>query len=186
MYEAIQQPSGKYRIANEGGRMVDIGFSDFDPITIDPAYSHHSVRALDPAQITLVPYVAPNRFDGMTVEQGKNYLIRRIDANTEQIIIGGFTFGEESFSSSKAAQLNILGTEQDRLAGVLTYPVAWSTLEGAATQFADEAAWIAFRAAAKAHIMGKKVEGVVLRSQVSALTTMEEIKAWTDPRGDNQ
>jgi len=59
MYIAEQQADEKWRTKNTNKRWVDIAFTSLQPVVIDKANSHHSVRNMDPEEITIKEHEVP-------------------------------------------------------------------------------------------------------------------------------
>jgi len=130
-------------------------------------------------RITQVAYVAP---EAPTLDAVKEAKIETIDSKTYSLIVAGFTYNTFQFSSSERAQANFLATELERVAGRITYPMLWSTLDGGSYAISDETDWNAIYSACLTHIRTLKLEGLALRAQVSEATTVEDVEAISDDR----
>jgi hypothetical protein len=102
--------------------------------------------------------------------------ISETDANTEAVIVGGFSHDGQTFSSSVPAQENFKGSKIKQLDG-RGVPTQWSLIDGGVYAIADEAAWNALYQAAENHVESSKIAGLVARGQISACTTIAELKA---------
>jgi hypothetical protein len=111
-----------------------------------------------------------------------------IDQKTREEILDGFEYEGVAFSTSEAAQLNVLGTEVMRLGEAAQFPMGWSTKAGAIHVFKTAEKWQAFKNAAIASISQKKGVGAMLRAEVTALAAEDTVEirntlaAWKDPR----
>ena len=104
---------------------------------------------------------------------------RAIDAKTVSLIVKGFTFDGDVFSTSIRAQINwnnLKHSESD-----FTWPVEISTRNGGAYSL-TQANLPSFWLASRDHIKGHYDSGRALRVQVNAATTHAEVDAVVDTR----
>lgn len=119
------------------------------------------------------------------IEEILENTITMIDLRTHEIITSGFTWNAMTISSSEAAQSNFLAIEQIRQRGSLTFPLPWSTKDGAGLLIATEEEWLDLLTAKDTFVFfTAKQSGQQLRDMVSSLT-VEELILWTDPRSGN-
>ena len=103
-----------------------------------------------------------------------------IDAKTADLIAEGFVFDGVTFSLSGAAQLNHAA---DYMSRATLGPVVYNNIDDTVAYVIPDVPTLeAFYAAAVATIRGHRGTGTVLKDQVRAATTIEEIDAIEDTR----
>lgn len=165
-------------------RLVESGFSKEHSVTFDADAGTITLdfsTDLTTGQTAILDAVM-GAYDGFVyMEQ----LIRKelIDKNTRDLIAKGFMHSGHKFSLSLAAQANWNRMVAKHAAGKLTFPTdEVSTFYGARHTFTDAAAFEAFEDAYLAAIDSIIESGRLLKEQVDAAATVEEVNAVIDTR----
>lgn len=119
--------------------------------------------------------------DKTTVVGYRKYIYENIDTRTGELIAQGFTYDTKTFSMSSNAQNNLLGTFAAKDA--LDYPFSWNVKDDSETySIADITEMTTFFMTALATKKGHQDSGTVLKSLVTAATTIEELELIIDER----
>jgi hypothetical protein len=127
----------------------------------------------------IVPYPVP------TLVGAKAAKIAAIDAKTAALITAGFVFGGENFSMSDAAQRNWIGLAAAKANGMLSFPIAVSTVSEGAFTIADATAFAGFLAAYLTYQVNPAAplaSGRALKALVNAAESVEAVNAIEDNR----
>jgi len=118
------------------------------------------------------------------INSARTHRLQGIDAQTSRSIsTGTFTYDSKLFSLSIAAQFNTLVMYTRRNDVNFTYPVIRSTNDSlSSVTLADADAVEAFYVASEAEVRALLDEGNTLKATVSALSTLQEIIDFVDPR----
>lgn len=120
-----------------------------------------------------------------TLEESKQIKINQIDIKTQELIQLGFDFDDSSFSMSAMAQLNWASLGAARANGMLSFPLSISTVDESAYELKDDGSCLQFLGAYMIYQVDPTKplsRGRILKSQVGACVTVEEVEAITDTR----
>lgn len=110
----------------------------------------------------------------------REQIIHAIDAKTREIISRGFVFEEKIFSLSLQAQQNIQNIQLTLMIGSIG-DVPYPTLDDQ-VYILQRVKMPAFIEAAFGTLNAGFLGGVQLKGIVNAMTTLEQLEAFTDPR----
>lgn len=114
-----------------------------------------------------------------TLAQLKSKKISEIDIKTGELISGGFTFDNEQFSLSLAAQKNWLGLKV--LESLVTWPVSVTTITDGEYSL-SQANLIPFMGTGQATLQANLNSGRALKIQINQAVDKEAVNAITDGR----
>lgn len=137
------------------------------------------MAAINAGNVTVVPFVA------QTLEEAKEEKILAIDSKTSELIKTGFTFDENNFSMSDAAQRNWCALAAAKANGLLAYPFNISTVDEGYYTIVDGSALAMFLVAYFTYQTDSTkplTTGRILKAEVEACTTVEEVAAVVDNR----
>jgi len=119
-----------------------------------------------------------------STETARKYQLTKIDSTTAKLIAKGyFVYADKYFSMSTAAQFNTLTMYTRRNDSTFMYPVIRSTQDSSdSVELINASNVEAFYTACESAVRELLDAGNALKSQVNALSTLEQVKAFVDPR----
>jgi len=137
---------------------------------------------LTPAEVaTLDAVVAAQKISYSGLDNARAAKFSDIDANTEQLILGGFAFKAQQFALTLEARTELV--ELATVKASVGYPVTMNTIDNTgALALADELGLVAFVDSGIAQVRAWIDSGTQLKGQVRAATTIAEVDAVKDNR----